>query len=103
MLDAQKHLVRNTFSQWRRNDKEDQLLFYNTQPAIITEEVFEKVQQICQQRHRRTKTGKSSMFSGLVFCADCGAKMYYCTSVKFEKRLNELDRIFMRLWSRPST
>ena len=70
----------------RRNDKEDQLLFYNTQPAIVSEEVFEKVQQIRQQRHRRTKTGKSSMFSGLVFCADCGAKMYYCTSVKFEKR-----------------
>ena len=70
----------------RRNAKEDQLFFYNTQPAIIPEDVFEKVQKIRQQRHRRTKTGKSSMFSGLVFCADCGAKMYYCTSVKFEKR-----------------
>ena len=66
--------------------EESRTVFYDTQPAIITEEVFEKVQQIRQQRHRQTKTGKSSIFSGLVFCADCGAKMYYCTSVKFEKR-----------------
>ena len=70
----------------RENPVENQAIFYNTQPAIITEEVFEKVQEIRQQRHRRTRTGKSSMFSGLVFCADCGAKMYYCTSIKFEKR-----------------
>ena len=34
-----------------------------------------KVQEIRQQRHRRTKTGKSSLFSGMVYCADCGAKM----------------------------
>ena len=70
----------------RKTPESDQTVFYNTQPAIITEDVFEKVQQIRQQRHRRTSTGKSSIFSGLVFCADCGAKMYYCTSVKFDKR-----------------
>ena len=70
----------------RKTPEDDRTVFYDTQPAIITEEVFEKVQQIRQQRHRQTKTGKSSIFSGLVFCADCGAKMYYCTSVKFEKR-----------------
>ena len=70
----------------RKNAIENQAVFYDTQPAIISEEVFEKVQQIRQQRHRRTKTGKSSIFSGLVYCADCGAKMYYCTSTKFEKR-----------------
>ena len=70
----------------RKTPEDDRTVFYDTQPAIITEEVFEKVQQIRQQRHRQTKTGKSSIFSDLVFCADCGAKMYYCTSVKFEKR-----------------
>ena len=60
--------------------------FYNTHPAIIEQEVFEKVQEIRQQRHRRTKTGKSSLFSGMVYCADCGAKMRYCTTNYFEKR-----------------
>ena len=70
----------------RINPVENHAVFYDTQPAIITEEVFEKVQEIRQQRHRRTKTGKSSMFSGLVFCADCGSKMHYCTTKYFEKR-----------------
>lgn len=62
------------------------MVFYNTHPAIIEQEVFDKVQQIRQQRHRRTKTGKSSLFSGMVYCADCGAKMRYCTTNYFEKR-----------------
>ena len=65
---------------------EKQAVFYNTHPAIIEQEVFDKVQQIRKQRHRRTKTGKSSLFSGMVYCADCGAKMRYCTTNYFEKR-----------------
>ena len=63
-----------------------QAVFYNTHPAIIEQEVFDKVQEIRQHRHRRTKTGKSSLFSGMVYCADCGAKMRYCTTSYFEKR-----------------
>ena len=70
----------------RDNPLDKQAVFYNTHPAIIEQEVFDKVQEIRQHRHRRTKTGKSSIFSGLVYCADCGQKMYYCTSSKFEKR-----------------
>ena len=61
-------------------------MFYNTHPAIIDLETFDKVQEIRQQRHRRTKTGKSNMFSGLVFCADCKAKMRYCTTSYYEER-----------------
>lgn len=65
---------------------EKQAVFYGTHPAIIEQEIFDKVQEIRQQRHRRTKTGKSSLFSGMVYCADCGAKMRYCTTNYFEKR-----------------
>lgn len=70
----------------RETPIEKQAVFYNTNPAIIEQEVFDKVQQIRKQRHRRTKTGKSSLFSGMVYCADCGAKMRYCTTNYFEKR-----------------
>ncbi len=70
----------------RENPVESQKVFYNTHPAIITQEVFDKVQEIRQQRHRRTATGKSSMFSGLVFCANCKQKLYYSTTSYFEKR-----------------
>ena len=70
----------------RETPIEKQAVFYNTHPAIIEQEVFDKVQEIRQQRHRRTKTGKSSLFSGMVYCSDCGAKMRYCTTNYFEKR-----------------
>ena len=70
----------------RENPEENRVIFYNTPPAIIEQEVFDKVQEIRQQRHRRTATGKSSPFSGLVFCADCKQKLYYSTTKYFEKR-----------------
>ena len=70
----------------RDNPIEKQAIFYNTQPAIIDPDVFEKVQEIRSQRHRRTKTGKAHMFSGLVYCADCKAKMRYCTTQYYEPR-----------------
>ena len=70
----------------RDNPEENWAVFENTHPEIINPEEFEKVQEIRKQRHRRTRTGKSSMFSGLVYCYDCGAKMRYCTTKDFEKR-----------------
>ncbi|MBR2847871.1 MAG: recombinase family protein [Clostridia bacterium] len=70
----------------RETPVENRKVFYNTHPAIISLEVFDKVQEIRQQRHRRTATGKSSMFSGVVFCDDCKQKLYYSTTGYFEKR-----------------
>ena len=70
----------------RDNPEENWAVFENTHPEIIKPDVFKKVQEIRKQRHRRTRTGKSSMFSGLVYCYDCGAKMRYCTTKDFEKR-----------------
>ena len=70
----------------RENPMENRKIFYNTHPAIISLEVFDKVQEIRKQRHRRTATGKNSPFSGLVFCADCKQKLYYSTTNYFEKR-----------------
>ena len=70
----------------RETPEENRVVFYNTHPAIIDLATFDKVQEIRQQRHRRTKTGKSNMFSGLVFCADCKARMYYCTTSYYEER-----------------
>ena len=75
----------------RHNPEEKQAVFENTHKAIIDESVFEKVQIIRQNRHRKIKTGKSSMFSGMLYCADCGEKMYFCASnnSKFEQSFFE--------------
>jgi len=64
----------------RENPVENQAIFYNTQPPIIDIDTFEKVQEIREQRHRRTKSGNSHMFSGLVFCADCKGRMSFSSA-----------------------
>ena len=67
----------------RNNPKEKWVITPDTHEAIIDCDTYDKVQIIREKRHRKTKTGKSHMFSGLVYCYDC---MYYCTSNNFESR-----------------
>lgn len=52
----------------------------NTQEAIVDEDTFHRVQELRSNKRRNTATGRTSMFSGLVYCADCGSKLYYCAS-----------------------
>lgn len=61
------------------NPKDQWLIFEDTQPAIIEKGQWERVQELRGNKRRPTKTGKASMFSGLVYCPDCGAKLYFCT------------------------
>ena len=67
-----------------QNPPEKQLIFQNTHPAIISEELFETVQKIREGKRRPTATGKMSLLSGKVFCADCESKLHYCTTNGFE-------------------
>ena len=62
------------------NPTENQQIIPNTQEAIISEEVWLKVQEIRDHRIRPTATGKTSKFAGLLYCADCGAKLHYCAA-----------------------
>ncbi|MSC84979.1 DUF4368 domain-containing protein [Eubacterium sp. am_0171] len=67
------------FKKRMENPKENQRIFEETQPPIIERGQWERVQELRKNKRRPTKTGKTSMFSGLVRCADCGAKLYFCT------------------------
>ena len=68
------------------NPEEKQLIFENTHEAIIDVDTWERVQELRKNKRRPTRTGKSNMFSGIAYCADCGQKLYYCTSKYFESR-----------------
>lgn len=61
----------------RDNPPEKIAIFPNSHEAIISQDVFDQVQVIRSKRHRMTRTGRSSMFSGLVYCADCNQRMMY--------------------------
>ena len=67
------------------NDKENRRIFEDTHPAIVDRHIFETVQEIRKHKRRPTATGKISIFSGKVFCADCGAKLHYCTANAFKE------------------
>lgn len=57
--------------------KEEQVIIPDMQEAIIPEEDWLRVQELRENRRRLTKTGKTSLFSGLVYCPDCGAKLHF--------------------------
>lgn len=65
------------------NDPENWVIFENTQPPIIEESVFLIVQNIRKARRRPTKMGEMGMFSGLLYCAEYGGKMYQCRATNF--------------------
>lgn len=68
------------------NPEEKQLVFENTHEPIIDADTWKRVQELRRNKRRPSKTGKTNMFSGIAYCADCGQKLYYCTSNYFESR-----------------
>lgn len=60
-------------------------IFENTHPAIVDRETFALVQELRKHRRRPTKSGIVSMFSGLLYCADCGEKLYYSVTNNYKR------------------
>ena len=71
-------------------DESEWQIIPNTQEAIIDDETFKSVHEMRAGRRRNTATGRTSLFSNLVFCGDCGSKMYFCAS----KSINEKQEFF---------
>ena len=59
-----------------QNKPEDWLIFENTHEAIIDEGTWETVQKIRDGKRRPSRMGEMGMLSGMMYCADCGAKLY---------------------------
>ena len=60
----------------KKTPKEDWVIFKNTQEAIVSEEMWNKVQGLRKTARRTDTVGEANPFTGLLYCADCGAKMY---------------------------
>ena len=63
-----KHSVENT--------PEKQAVFENHHEPIIDRETWERVQELRKQRKRPNRYDEVGLFSGILFCADCGSVMY---------------------------
>ena len=63
------------------NPKESWSIFKDVHEPIIEREMFEHVQEFVKKQTKRRPpkagNGEKNMFTGLLFCADCGSKMWY--------------------------
>ncbi len=62
------------------NPKSDWVIFENTHEAIISKEDFDLVQELRKNKRKLQHQEEVNPFSGMVYCADCGKKMYLCRS-----------------------
>lgn len=58
------------------NPEDKQAVFRDTHEPIIDRETWERVQELRKQRKRPNRQDEVGLFSGLLFCADCGSVLY---------------------------
>lgn len=75
-ITAKTYKVSYKSKKTRKNPEDKRYFFPNTHEALIDEETFALAQKRIATRHRPTKSEEIDLFSGLLFCGDCGYKMY---------------------------
>ncbi len=55
---------------------EDWLVFENTHEAIVDKETWELAQKLRKTPRRHDTIGEANPLTGLLYCADCGARLY---------------------------
>ncbi len=60
----------------RDNPPEEWLVFENTHEAIVSKETWELAQCTLKSRKRTDTLGVANPLTGLLYCADCGRRMY---------------------------
>lgn len=59
-----------------KNPEDEWLIFENTHEAIVDKETWELAQKLRKTPRRIDTFGEANPLTGLVYCADCGEKMY---------------------------
>jgi DNA invertase Pin-like site-specific DNA recombinase len=75
-ITAKTYKVSYKSKKTRKNPEDKRYFFPNTHEPLIDEETFALAQKRIATRHRPTKSDEIDLFSGLLFCGDCGYKMY---------------------------
>jgi len=69
-----------------QHSEEDYQIIPDMQEAIISEEQWLRVQELRRHKRRPTKTGRTSLFSGLVYCYDCKSKMHFVAAKSMTRK-----------------
>ena len=98
--------------------KDEWKIFEGTQPAIIDRQTFDTVQKMREHKRVYIKSNETNMFSGLLYCADCGGLLtiqrykknhdydhFYCSTYRKKKkglctphriRVNDLKEVVLQ-------
>ena len=58
------------------NPRSEWLIFENTHPAIISQHDYDLAQEILNSNQKAQKCEEINIFSGIVYCSDCGKKLH---------------------------
>jgi DNA invertase Pin-like site-specific DNA recombinase len=67
------------------NPQDEWMIFENTHPAIVDEETWNLAQRCRTTKRRTNHEGEANPLTGLVYCADCGERMYNHREPKTDK------------------
>lgn len=81
---------------WQRRPEEEWILVENAHEAIVSKELWDKVKEVEKAvgHGKHTARGYMHPLSGLMFCADCGAKMRLGWNTTYIKRLGRENTYF---------
>ena len=71
----------------KRADKEDWVVFDDTQEPIVDEETWLLAQKLRQNVRKADPMGEPNVLTGKIYCADCGAPMYNHRERKGRERI----------------
>jgi|GEM_PF-16243 len=86
-----KESYKDKNSKW--NPKDKWKIFHNNHEPIVDQETFDTVQRLICTPRRIDKIGEANPFTGIVYCSDCGAKLYNSRQAKehyTEKRFGKV-------------
>ena len=69
----------------KRQDPEDWVIVKNTHEPIISEELYQKAQVLLVRPSRAAGSGEKSLYSGFLYCANCGLVLSRGRSVGSDK------------------
>ena len=67
------------------NPKEDWVIFENTHEAIVDPETWQTAQRCRTVKRRIDTTGEASPLTGILYCADCGHRLYNHRRAAYER------------------
>ena len=70
------------------NSEDKQAVFENHHEIIIDRDTWERVQKLRKQRKRPNRYDEVGLFSGILFCADCGSVLY---QQRYENKTRKQD------------